>query len=248
MTKTGKGIRRDITEADKVRVTDKSPTTEMVLVPVQPLYTPEQAAEAWKIFLELKQKLLDKSDYQMIAGKQFIKKSGFRKLIVAFNLTDRILEQERVEREDETFYWRMVVECEADNGRKCTGVGICDSAERNFAHVEHDVYATAHTRAKNRAISDMVAGGIVSAEEMANEPPERPKTERKTTKAPQEVRAQEHNALAKVKLKKGQTWDNIFKEFAEEIQTRQEQLGELWSFEAAAVVFAREKGLVKNKS
>ena len=32
--------------------------------------------------------------------------------------------------------------------------------------MEHDVYATAHTRAKNRAISDLVGGGEVSAEEM----------------------------------------------------------------------------------
>ena len=61
----------------------------------------------------------------------------------------------------------------------------------------------------------------------------------------QKPRAQEKNALAKVKLKKGQTWDKIFAEFSEEIQTRQEQLGELWTFESAAIVVAREKGFVK---
>ena len=59
-----------------------------------------------------------------------------------------------------------MAEVRAPNGRINTGVGICDSKERNFAHLEHDVYATAHTRAKSRAISDMVAGGVVSAEEM----------------------------------------------------------------------------------
>ena len=139
---------------------------EIVPVPVQPLVTPEQAAKAWSNFLELKQKLLDSADYQMIARKQFTKKSGFRKIAVCFNLSDRILEQERTDREDGSFTWRIVVEVEAPNGRVCAGVGICDSRERKFAHVDHDAYATCHTRAKNRAISDMVAGGIVSAEEV----------------------------------------------------------------------------------
>lgn len=198
-----------------------------------PLVTPEQAAQAWSAFLELKRKLLDDADYQMIAGKQFTKKSGFRKIAVCFNLSDRIVEQDRTDRDDSSFIWRIVVEVQAPNGRVCSGVGICDSNERKFAHVEHDVYATCHTRAKNRAISDMVAGGVVSAEEMSSTPREdTPKPEGKT-------------ALAEVILKKGQTWNAIFKKFGPEIQTRQKELGELWTFESAAVVVAREKGLVQ---
>lgn len=213
-------------------------TRDLVSVsPVRPLVPPEQAAQQWKLFLDLKKKLLDKNDFQMIAGKRFHKKSCFRKLAVVFNLSDRILEHEKTEREDGSFYWRIVVEVEAPNGRVCSGVGICDSNERKFAHVEHDVYATCHTRAKNRAISDLVAGGVVSAEEIRSTP-------KKETPKAQEPRAQEHKALAKVKLKRGQTWDKIFAEFAGEIQTRQEELGELWTFESAAIIVAREKGLV----
>ena len=34
---------------------------------------------------------------------------------------------------------------------------------------EHDILATAETRAKNRAISDLVGGGSVSAEEITKE-------------------------------------------------------------------------------
>ena len=218
--------------------TNEIVTTEMVPLPVRPLVSPEEAAQAWRAFKQLKQKLLDDSDYQRIGENKFIRKSGFRKLSVVFNLSDEIVEQEKTTREDDSFYWRIVTKVTAPNGRTSVGVGICDSKERNFAHVEHDVYSTAHTRAKNRATSDMVAGGVVSAEEMSNTPQE------KTPRA-QKPRAQEKNALAKVKLKKGQTWDKIFAEFAEEIQTRQEQLGELWTFESAAIVIAREKGLVK---
>ncbi|PNX46582.1 MAG: hypothetical protein BV457_07445 [Thermoplasmata archaeon M9B1D] len=40
------------------------------------------------------------------------------------------------------------------------------SGKKHFAHPEHDIHATAHTRAKNRAISDLIAGGEVSAEEV----------------------------------------------------------------------------------
>lgn len=133
---------------------------------VKPLMSPSQAAIEWHLYEELKTELLTRDDYQKIGEKNFIKRSGFRKIAVFFGLSDKIIEQEKIIREDKSFLWRIVVEAEAPNGRISTGVGICDSNERKFAHVEHDVYATAHTRAKSRAISDMVAGGVVSAEEM----------------------------------------------------------------------------------
>jgi len=134
--------------------------------PVMPLATPEEVEKAWATFEAMKARLLVDDDYQAIAGKRYIKRSGFRKIAVFFGLSDRILEQERTDRDDESFMWRVVTEVTAPNGRTSIGVGICDSNERKFAHVEHDVYATSHTRAKSRAISDMVAGGAVSAEEM----------------------------------------------------------------------------------
>lgn len=139
---------------------------ELALAPVKPLVTPDQAAEEWALFEALKKKLLVKDDYQAISGKKYIKRSGFRKIAVYFGLSDRILAEERTDRDDGSFMWRIAVEVVAPNGRVCAGVGICDSRERDFAHLEHDVYATTHTRAKSRAISDMVAGGAVSAEEM----------------------------------------------------------------------------------
>lgn len=146
---------------------EETQQTDLALVPVQSLFTPAEAANAWRLFLEWKKVMLGDSDYATIRGMKVIRKSGLRKMAVSFDLRDRIVEQERADREDGTFTWRMVVEVRAPNGRICTGVAVCDSKERKFAHVEHDVYATCHTRAKNRAISDMVAGGVVSAEEMA---------------------------------------------------------------------------------
>lgn len=225
-------------------MTENESTEIVPLEPVQPLMSPEAAAQAWNVFLELKKRLLSSSDYQRIGDTKFIRKSGFRKLSVVFNLSDEIVEQEKVEREDRSFYWRIVTITTAPNGRTSTGVGICDSNERNFAHLEHDVYSTAHTRAKNRAISDMVAGGVVSAEEMSNATP--PRTKKAPTKKAQAKTAvrMDKRALDEIELKKSWTWDKVFKTYNVEIQERQEQLGGLWSFESAAVVFAREKGLV----
>lgn len=145
-------------------------TAITVFEPVKPLVTPDQAKEQYQTFEQIKAALLSPRDYAEIMGKKYVTKSGFRKIAVVFGLSDQIMHEERTQREDDSFMWRLRVQTKAPNGRVCEGVGVCDSRERKFSHVEHDVYATAHTRAKNRAISDMVAGGLVSAEEMGAAP------------------------------------------------------------------------------
>jgi len=153
-----------------------SDTALTLYEPVKPLVSPEQAAADYQRFEELKAALLSPSDYAEIRGKPYVTKSGFRKIAVVFGLSDEIVDEEKhVRVEDLSFYWRIRVRVTAPNGRTSEGVAICDSKEKNFAHIEHDVYATAHTRAKNRAISDMVAGGLVSAEEMDTTPKPTPK-------------------------------------------------------------------------
>jgi hypothetical protein len=119
-----------------------------------------------KAFEELKSKLLSESDYQNISGKNFIKKSGWRKLALVFNISDQIVESSRKDRPDGSFVWFFKVRAIAPNGRFTEAVGSCDSKERRFSHTEHDVYATGHTRTKSRAISDLIGAGEISAEEM----------------------------------------------------------------------------------
>lgn len=116
-------------------------------------------------FQSLKASLLDKSDIATIQNKPFIKRSGWRKLALAFNVSDDIIKDERVVHNDD-FECRIWVKVWAPNGRSVVGIGACSSKERNFAHVEHDVYATAHTRAKNRALSDLIGSGEISWEEL----------------------------------------------------------------------------------
>jgi hypothetical protein len=51
------------------------------------------------------------------------------------------------------------------------GIGTCSTTERKFSKPEHDILAIAHTRAKNRAISDLIGLGEVSAEELEADQP-----------------------------------------------------------------------------
>ncbi|HZW54984.1 MAG TPA: hypothetical protein VFF30_01710 [Nitrososphaerales archaeon] len=133
---------------------------------VKPLVQTKDAITDLKAFQDLKAQLLSNSDYQAIQGKNFIKKSGWRKLALVFNISDEVVYQDKQTREDGSFVWTFRVRAIAPNGRYTEAVAGCDSKERKFSHMEHDVEATAHTRAKSRAISDLIGAGETSAEEM----------------------------------------------------------------------------------
>lgn len=142
----------------------KQPTSLLL----KPVASVNDIVEAWQDYQNLKTKLLNESDYQMIQGKNCIKKSGWRKIQTAFSISDELISEERKEYKD-YFVYQTTVKVIAPNGRYAFGIGSCASNERKFAHVEHDTRSTAHTRAKNRAIADLVGGGDVSAEEMSYE-------------------------------------------------------------------------------
>jgi len=132
---------------------------------VVPAVTPEEFKDNWDLYRRLRDSMQEKDDVVEISGKPYLKKSFWRKVSTAFNLTDEIIEEVKEEIPG-GFMWRMKVRAIAPNGRSTIGVGVCDSKERKYSHPEHDVYATCHTRAKNRAISDLVGGGEVSFEEV----------------------------------------------------------------------------------
>ena len=152
------------------------PSSAMTLI--QPAAEIEELQKHWQKIQQLKRSILDKSDLQEIQGRTYVKRSGWRKLESAFCISDRIISKEREELPDGGFLWR--VESEAFHkatGRTATGLGTCSSTERKFSHPEHDILAIAHTRSKNRAISDLIGLGEISAEELegeADEPPKNP--------------------------------------------------------------------------
>lgn len=132
---------------------------------LRPAGTIDDIVHSWETYRELKARLLDVNDWQEIAGRKCIKKSGWRKLQTAFSISDEIIKEEK-KKCDDYFACEVTVKATTTNGRFSYGVGCCSSRERRFAHPEHDVRSTAHTRAKNRAISDLLGCGEVSAEEM----------------------------------------------------------------------------------
>src|SRR5579872_3665397 len=116
---------------------------------VKPIVKVQDALSDLRSFEQMKGKLLSKSDYQVIQGKNFIKKSGWRKLALVFNISDEVMEKTKETREDGSFVWTFRVRAKAPNGRHTEAVAACDSKERKFSHLEHDVLATAHTRGKS---------------------------------------------------------------------------------------------------
>ena len=138
-------------------------------------------------YQEVCKALLDNSDFQKVRmnGKEtaFKKKSAWRKIATAFNISDDVI-KEVIIRDDNyqiisaTFH----VKATAPNGRSGIGVASCSIFDKinkkdkeqpsnfelrnRFNNAENDVIGTAHTRAKSRAISDLVGMGEVSAEEL----------------------------------------------------------------------------------
>lgn len=130
--------------------------------------------------------LLGPNDVQEADGREFKKKSAWRKLQRRFAISTKVVSAETwwVEDEDEIRQCvsRVVVRATAPWGQYAEAVGKCSTRERRFywedsagnlrpndkarMKADHDCESTAQTRASNRAISDLIAAGEVSAEEI----------------------------------------------------------------------------------
>jgi hypothetical protein len=154
----------------------RPPADREVLTPLDP----EQVVEGMHRYQRLLRDLLEPSDWQAEdkngrpLDRPFLKKSGWRKIARAFNLSfERV--HSRVEREEDGTPVRAEVwiRAVAPNGQYGDGDGYCSADEGRFKSgrgrqkLENDLRSTATTRAKNRATADLVGMGEVSAEELA---------------------------------------------------------------------------------
>jgi len=142
-----------------------------------PVASAEDLVKAMRTFEEIKAKLLTDRDLYDPDGKgDRIKKSGWRKLALAFGISDEIVYEnlERDPKNAEELVWHVRARVRARGGRTAEGVGSASSRERKFAHLEHDLHALAHTRAKSRAIADLLGSSDLVAEELEGEPQEAP--------------------------------------------------------------------------
>jgi len=143
---------------------------------LKPLNVAEQRA-AMDTYQRGLREILDSSDWQPADGKQFVKKSGWRKIAAWFDLSIELI-RDSVDRDAEGNVSRACVWARAiaASGRFVDGDGYCDGTESRFQKprgrqkLENDLRGTATTRAVNRAISNLVGMSAVSAEELDNEP------------------------------------------------------------------------------
>jgi hypothetical protein len=156
----------------------RPPAEREVLMPLDP----QQVVEGMRQYQRLLRDLLEPSDWQTEdkdgrpLDRPFLKKSGWRKIARAFNLSFERVRSE-VERDEDGNPVRAEVwiRAVAPNGQYGDGDGYCSSEEKRFQSrrgkqkLENDLRTTATTRAKNRAIADLVGMGEVSAEEIEAE-------------------------------------------------------------------------------
>lgn len=152
-------------------------TTDLVHVePLLPM-DPEVARTAMTKYRELTNAMLTADDWQVIPNGKFVKRSGFQKIASGYGVSTEII-SEAVDRDEEgkPVRARATVRATHPQGRYAEGSGRCSLDETRFktpsgrAKAEHDIAATAVTRATNRAISNLVGFGQVSAEEVDGAP------------------------------------------------------------------------------
>ena len=155
----------------QVEVVTEEPTSTDVAVVEQTgsiqNFNVDDALAQWEAYQIFTEKLLDKSDYIDIKGKAFKKKSAWRKYARAFNINTEIISKDILKNDK-----GVVIEAEftvratLPDGRHCDGWGNCSRREGNKNKPNHDIPATAMTRATNRAIADLIGAGEVTAEEI----------------------------------------------------------------------------------
>lgn len=137
---------------------------------------------------ELLSAILDpKTDLVVRNKKAYKKKSYWRKLSIAASISIQKLEEWKESDKSGAATYFITVRASLPSGQFMDGTGACSQNEigyngRPLARSIHETRATAETRAKNRAISDLMAFGEVSAEEISefrdseadNEPPDAP--------------------------------------------------------------------------
>ena len=145
-----------------------------------PILSAGQLADALARYREL-QTALDTAmpdQIMVLDGKPFRKKGYWRAIRLAFNLSVEPTTPMATRcvlgvlpDGTENYSYTVTYRAMAPNGATCVGDGTCTASEKTKGRMkatEHNVCSHAHTRAMNRAISNLVGFGEVSAEEVAH--------------------------------------------------------------------------------
>lgn len=168
---------------------------------LRPADSLDRIADAFKEYQRVCETILDASDYQSYEGKPRKKKSAWRKLATAFNVSTEIMSKEVLRPNGRNVVMAEIrVRASTVGGRQAEALGSCDVNEKccasargqkchkaawknhyccengcdgrkHWSHPDHDIISTAQTRATNRAIADLIGCGEVSAEELVDDSP-----------------------------------------------------------------------------
>lgn len=146
---------------------------------VKPLVTPDEAVQAFNAYQQLKQKLRGEGDFVQFEDrngnqKEAPTKQWRSKLSRFFGISCDIVSEEIQNLPDGTFVVKVTARAVAPNGLYQLGDGSCWSKTKerydNDGNLKGDLYhntrSHAVTRAKNRAVLELVGFGEVSAEEI----------------------------------------------------------------------------------
>ena len=170
-TKDSETIEAVLIENGDLNKRDEPTVTETAVATVEQkqiqTFDVEEALRQWEAYQIFTEKLLDKNDYIDIKGKAFKKKSAWRKYARAFNINTEIISKD-ITHNDKGIVTEaeFIVRATLPDGRHCDGWGNCSRREGNKNKPNHDIPATAMTRATNRAIADLIGAGEVTAEEV----------------------------------------------------------------------------------
>jgi hypothetical protein len=158
----------------------KGKTKAIAVVPelIKPIANLDEIVDAFKKYQELKARLQAEGDIIKIRGKECSTRTFDDKLSKFFGISVDIIRTVREENKSTgEIVWYVWAKAVAPNGQFKVAGGACSSKERNFAHIPHDIIATAETRAKKRAIEELVGfGETLPIEDMEEKPePEPPK-------------------------------------------------------------------------
>lgn len=136
---------------------------------VLPIASAAEMMSAIRAYEDIKSSILLKRDTVRISGEDHVKKSGWLRIARAFGVSCFAVSSTYVTDQDaHDWGYEVVVRAMAPNGAEMQGDGACWASEKASAQrTKHNVRAHAFTRATNRAISNLVGGGEVSAEELS---------------------------------------------------------------------------------
>jgi len=148
--------------------------------------------------------------------KLFRRKGYWKAIAQGFNLNVELVREERQEHAEDFGYCVTYKASDPRTGRSADGDGACFASEKaqrrgGIGGTEHNVRAHAHTRATNRAVSNLVAFGEVSAEELETTDRSAPKQRVVTGTATTKPRPtlEDHDGPEKItEVKATATWKN----------------------------------------